>query len=153
METGARAVRELIGDIWTLANRDHAWVVITTNGDVRHDYLAVMGRGIAREAAIRFPRLLAELGERIALTGNHLHHFDAYELITFPVKHHWRELAALRLIERSARELAVYASEINRPVYLVRPGCGNGGLHWDAVRPRLEPYLSGEKYAIIERDV
>lgn len=61
-----------------------------------------------------------------------------WHLVAFPVKHHWRDRADLALIERSAGQLVELANlEGWQRVALARPGCGNGGLAWDDVKPRL----------------
>ena len=128
------------GDLW-------AWPadvrIITTNGSVRRDGKAVLGRGCAREAVERHPRLPSLLGERLQAEGNHLHTFSRadllgapYELWTFPVKHHWQERADLPLIARSVAELDARLRFGTRYV-MPRPGCGNGQLAWRAVQPLL----------------
>lgn len=133
-------MREVYGDLWRFP-ADYR--IITTNGTVRMDVKAVMGRGCAREAAVRFPHLAGELGGRIRRSGNHVYWFRDYQLVTFPVKHAWYETASLELIERSVRELLNLINDIalheerDRTFVLPRPGCGNGGLKYDAVRPLL----------------
>jgi hypothetical protein len=47
-------------------------VAITTNGVVNRHAATVMGRGLAYEAATRFPSLPASLGHMIRESGNHL---------------------------------------------------------------------------------
>lgn len=128
---------EVFGDLWTYPTD---FRVITTNGSVRSDGRAVMGRGCAKEATTRYPHLARLLGERLRARGNHVHFFSDVELkdrlglFTFPVKHAWRDVADLDLIRRSteefARELLASATYV-----LPRPGCGNGQRTWDEVRP------------------
>jgi len=70
------------------------------------------------------------------------------------VKHHWRERADLILIERSARELVDFVTDLwergPATICLVRPGCGNGGLDWKDVRPVLAPLLD-DRFMVVER--
>jgi len=127
--------------------------VITTNGDVRKDGRAVMGRGVARQAAQRWPSLRLRLGDLIAGSeafhlpayGNHVHHLGSFyngNLVSFPVKHHWQDTADLSLIVQSCRELVKLTTKMNwRFVLMPRPGCGNGGLTWDVVKPMIQPLL------------
>lgn len=145
-----RNVREVRGDLWDYWENGH-WVVITTNGDIRADGANVMGRGVAKEAAIRFPELPMRLGDRLSVSGNKVHSFSQWHLFTFPVKHHWKTMAVPDLIETSAVLLVrlVAALNLNR-VYMVRPGCGNGGLKWDDVRPILNRHLD-ERFFVVER--
>jgi len=121
-------------------------VCITTNGSVKADGRAVMGRGCAKEAAELFPELPLLLGTWIQSVGNHLHYLKYYEdrgytVASFPVKHAWSEKADLKLIEQSCKDLAESTVE-GLKVALPRPGCGNGGRDWATeVKPILERYL------------
>lgn len=125
------------GNLWTYPTD---FRIITTNGAVRSDGRAVMGRGCAKEAAARYPALPRLLGEKLRVFGNHVHFFsddtigDRIGLFTFPVKHRWNERADLDLIARSVEELR--ATLLVSATYLLpRPGCGNGSLRWEAVQP------------------
>jgi len=128
---------EVVGNLWSYPAD---FRVITTNGTVKANGCAVMGRGCAREATLRYPTLSRLLGERLRARGNHVHFFSDQELgdrlglFTFPVKHDWHDPADLALIEQSTAELArqLLASSI---YVLPRPGCGNGQRTWDEVRP------------------
>ena len=85
-------------DMWTLYEK-HEWATfcITTNGFVKRNGEAVMGRGTARQATLRFPGLCTRLGRLLKQSGagsfglagpplgNHVH-FVAPRLIAFPVK-------------------------------------------------------------------
>jgi hypothetical protein len=92
--------REITGDLWQLADFGHADAVcITTNGYVRRDGHAVMGRGCALQAAKRWPLLPKVLGDilchfalattvltgdtkRLEISGPQL----PYHLVAYPVK-------------------------------------------------------------------
>jgi hypothetical protein len=135
--------------------------VITTNGAFNKDLGAVMGRGCALEAKLRYPTLPKMLGERLRDHGNHVHMFEELGLITFPVKHHWALDADLELIDRSANELALMMSTRHaegfctiadhiETVVMPRPGCGNGRLSWDKVRPILDRYLD-DNYVVVNK--
>lgn len=131
-------MKEATGDLWTFPAD---WRVITTNGFVKRNGECVMGRGCAFEAKSRFKDLPAELGLRIKMQGNHASRFGEYNLITFPVKHNWFEKADPDLIVRSARELenAMRIKDgIKGTVVMPRPGCGNGQLKWEDVKPLIE---------------
>ena len=100
-----------------------------------------MGRGVAQQAALRWPGLPYILGGLIRAGGNHvqmLGTWDSWQLIALPVKHHWRDPADFILIERSLDELVGHVEKYGlNDVALPRPGCGNGGLEWKDVRPLL----------------
>src|SRR6266550_9558402 len=134
-------MREDQGNMWDFPSEAY---VITTNGFVKNNGECVMGRGCAREAALRWPKLPLALGTCIKFGGNHVHgfHFDEALIMTYPVKHHWREAADLALIERSAHELVRMADQQGvREAIMPRPGCGNGRLDWEDVWPIIEPIL------------
>jgi hypothetical protein len=131
-------MREITGNLWDYHD-DGWWTVITTNGSVRRDGQAVMGRGCAAEAAQRYPSLPRRLGTRLQRVGNRLFVWEDLHLITFPVKHRWWEPADLRLIKQSAQALRDWM-DVWVPgmrVIVPRPGCGNGRLNWRIVRPVL----------------
>lgn len=155
-------MKEITGNIWEAHELGH-WVVITTNGIVNSRGRAVMGRGVALQAALRFPALALDLGERLRRHGNWLHWFPPYRIVTFPVKEHWRDQASFGLIARSAKELSVWLDQVTSeplgpalltpirpPIFLVRPGCGNGGLDWSQVKPMIEPLLDN-RFVVVER--
>ena len=150
-------MREVSGDLWTYADLGH-WIGITTNGTLRRDGRLVMGRGVAAAAARRYPTLPSELGQVVARSGSHVWPMVKYRLFSFPVKVHYFERADPRLITWSAKELVDKVTGVNaffRPcitaVYLVRPGCGNGRLSWDAVKPLISPILD-DRFVIVERE-
>lgn len=78
-----------------------------------------------------------------------------HQWFSFPVKHNWYEHADLKLIERSAKELVdtiddIFLDPDDRPptIYLPRPGCGNGRLKWEDVKPVIEPYLD-DRFVVV----
>lgn len=145
---------EATGDLWTMRALARC---ITTNGEVDRNGRAVMGRGCALQAAQFDPTLKGDLGKLLTEHGNHVHllrhRVCKPMLISFPVKHHWREPADLDLIERSARELvelcSIHLLDKNPGGVLVpRPGCGAGQLEWDDVRTVLLRHLDDRFVAV-----
>lgn len=125
--------------------------VITTNGMVKTNGCCVMGRGCAKEAKDKFLNCDRILGSLIKQKGNHCHViFAGPILVSFPVKHSWRDTADIQLIERSARELVEMANHYKwEKIVLPRPGCGNGNLSWDfTVKPVIGPILDDRFYVI-----
>lgn len=143
---------ETKGDIWEYHHRQQ-WVAITTNGFVKSNGHAVMGRGTARQAMEKFPLLPAFLGARIKTSGNHVHCLSRFRLFAFPVKHHWAQDADLELIRRSTKELAQVVTELGvLKVFMPRPGCGNGRLDWNKVRPILFKHFD-DRFVIVKYSV
>jgi hypothetical protein len=129
-------MKEHKGNLWDVVADAF---VITTNLSVRHDGAAVMGRGCALEAKMKWPGIEFMLGSNIN-AGKLLHVLDTpeYPLIIMPVKYRWRDRANLRLIEASAHQLIGLTEALGyKVVAMPRPGCGNGGLDWNEVRQLL----------------
>ena len=138
---------EAKGNLWKFTQGIPA---ITTNGYIKKNGQAVMGRGCAKEAADRLGGLAQILGFNLIQYGNHvfyLHQFGDKGIITFPVKDAWSEKAKIELIKQSADELirmTIPHFMIKEKIYLPRPGCGNGGLEWKDVKPEIEKILTDQ---------
>ena len=137
----------LHGNLWHHLGEYDAFC-ITTNGMVKRNGEVVMGAGIAKQAKERFKDLPRVLGAFIRLRGNEPHLIDMQEwfkqdvplLISFPVKHHWKDKADLELIEISANLLKDMIDRQDfEKVALPAPGVGNGKRSWEhEVKPILE---------------
>lgn len=138
-------MREVYGNLWDFEGI-HA---ITTNGFIKRNGEAVMGRGCALEASKRHPTLPRELGERLRSHGNLCFYFSKYNIFTFPVKRYWYEKASLSLIRSSALQLNEWILDKENTIYLPRPGCGNGGLSWDEVKPLIEGIFTTDKIVVV----
>lgn len=115
--------------------------------------VGVMGKGIALQFRKAFPQvydayktacdagevrpgrmLVVETGQ---LSGPRL-------IINFPTKRHWRGKSRLEDIDAGLRDLVKVLEDWEVGSVAVPPlGCGNGGLDWDVVRPRIEAALAG----------
>lgn len=140
-------------DIWRYLNFGYDAICITTNGAVRKDGACVMGAGVAKQAALRYPHLPFLLGERIKRYGNQPYVFfpDNYApaIITMPVKHHWRDIADIELIAFSMKKIVFLVNAAGwESIVLPRPGCGNGKLNWDYVKGRIEPLLD-DRFTVV----
>lgn len=141
---------EITGDLW---EQKADAICITTNGFVKKDGSAVMGRGCALEAKKRFPGIDKVLGNFLTNKGNHVYMLRAFSnfpaIVSFPVKHRWYEQADLELIVRSCGELDILTTRNGfNKVIVPRPGCGNGKLLWDDVKPRIQGILDDRFYII-----
>ncbi len=138
---------ETVGDIWEYADGG-AVVVITTNGSLTRDGRAVLGRGVAKQAALRYPDIAATLGPLIAEQGSRV--FDLGNgIVSFPVEETAWSQPDLRIIARSAEELR-HLTDCSgwQRVVVPRPGCGGGGLAWKDVLPLLAPWFD-ERFVVI----
>lgn len=115
--------------------------VICTNGSVRNDGAAVMGRGTALAAANINPALPRLLGDLLLTFGNRPFILPG-NFVTLPTKDDWRNPANGDLIEESLYKLFKlmdhYDEDRQRTIYLPRPGVGNGGLTWFEVEGMVE---------------
>lgn len=136
---------EVYGDLWEYPAEMRC---ITTNGFVRTDGRAVMGRGCAKQAAQRYPALPALFGGMLKEKGNHVFQLMP-GLFSFPVKEAWYQPASLFLIARSCQEIIPFVGKNGRCL-IPRPGCGNGQRDWESeVKPILQRYLD-DRFLIID---
>ena len=125
-----------------LLNADAEALVNTVNT------VGVMGKGIALQFKQAFPenfvayQTACRRGEvqpgtmfvfaTQALTGPRF-------IINFPTKRDWRAKASLDDVEKGLRDLVnVIRSNAIASIAVPPLGCGNGGLNWEVVRPRIE---------------
>jgi len=140
------------GDIWEYPA--DVVICITTNGTITKAGNGVMGRGVAAQAKSRFRGIEHHLGMSLKKYGNHCVGWTGpwRPFCYFPVKHRWREKADLELIKRSSEELAAIVRRWPGATFVLpRPGCGNGGLTWEEVRPVIEGILPDSVH-VIERE-
>lgn len=140
-----RAMIELVEGNLLDAQADALVNTVNTEG--------VMGKGIALQFSKRFPEMVehyraaCKSGE---LQPGRLHVFERREMfspryiINFPTKRHWRSPSRLEDIDAG---LATLVEEIKRrgimSVAVPPLGCGNGGLNWSDVLPRIRAALDG----------
>lgn len=139
---------KIIHDNYWDVYEKYEMAMITTNGSV-HKNCGVMGAGIAKQALNRFPFIDTKLGRVINKVGNIPAHLMG-NLYAFPVKHHWHEMADLKLIEQSCIQLVeiVNAHKV-KSILIATPGCGNGGLDYSEVKPILTKYFDN-RFTIID---
>ncbi len=133
-------MKEIRGQLWDYFERPSHIVCITTNLSIRKDGAGVMGRGCAREANLKLPGLSKLLGHHLRTSRDSGKPFFLLplRLIAFPVKYRWYDDASLELIAQSACWLDEQAKLTPHFNYVLpRPGCGNGRLDWNKVKPIL----------------
>ena len=116
---------------------------ITTNSYIKQNGALTMGRGIAREAKLRFPGLEYRLGAAIeddcGSTGKYGLLVDCdTKIAAFQTKYTWFRDASLELITYSVSHLLVYITTRRLGnVQLNFPGINNGRLTRAEVLPLL----------------
>jgi O-acetyl-ADP-ribose deacetylase (regulator of RNase III) len=106
----------------------------------------VMGKGLALQFKKAFPEAFASYDQacragEVKVGRMHVVRRLASPrfIINFPTKKHWRNPSKLEYIEMGLRDLVAHVRELGIHSIAVPPlGCGNGGLEWAAVRPRIE---------------
>ena len=84
-----------------------------------------------------FDRVLDRLGPELGPEGG------PRWIINFPTKDHWRDSSRMVDIETGLKDLVATVKQLNiRSIAIPALGCGNGGLDWNVVRPRIEWYFS-----------
>jgi hypothetical protein len=133
---------DIQGDMWSLTEEFAPDAVcITTCQVLNHRGHLVMGAGIAKQAKAMHPSLPKLWGEAvregrdIIITPG----LASYALVAFHTKTHWKDPSTTSLIKESAKGL-LQAADLNewQCIFLPRPGCSNGGLRWEKVKPVLE---------------
>jgi hypothetical protein len=130
-------------------------LVIPTNGELDKLRYAIMGAGVALQAAQTWPESKRQLGKLIDTCGNHCFVLPVTRqprewTVTFPTKNRWKEKSSLPLIEQSAHELLGLTDTYGwSRVFLPRVGCGHGGLNWlRDVRPILKDILD-DRFTVV----
>ena len=142
-------MKEILGNLWDYLIYPDAILCITTNGTIKNDGTAVMGRGCAREALHRFPGIDLELGRKIKIHGNVVNELIAGKLLSFPVKYEWWQKADLDLIIKSAHQLDNWCFLNHSKTFILpKPGCGNGKVQWDEVKGSIENILNNQVFVI-----
>lgn len=130
-------------DIWQYYQTPGHIICLTTNGYVKKNGAAVMGRGNAYQATRNITGIEYLLGSYLRTHDNVAGMMqttpDEMGVFIFPVKHNWMQRADLDLIETSAQILHTYATNASDLIFhLPRPGVGNGIRDWKEVLPILE---------------
>lgn len=145
--------RSANGDLmayWTGADA----YVVTTNTTVKQDGTNPMGVGIARQAALRHPRLPAKYGawlqlheEDVLLRRTAKEHvlaveLDGESLLLMPTKREVYRASPVDLVVKSLAQLVQLVNWTDwSTVHMPRPGCGAGMLQWDDIKPVCELLL------------
>lgn len=161
---------EITGDLF---NQECNAIVIPTNRQVRKDGTAVMGAGVAKEAAERWPWLPAKYGKELKWSKPYYAYSelgcviafkreddDSKYIITFNTKDHWKDDALPLMIKRGCRSLDRLSFQLfpgpgwpmldKVRICLPRLGCGLGGLDWDeTVKPILEKWLKADRFVVV----
>ncbi|EAL4711949.1 Appr-1-p processing protein [Campylobacter lari] len=108
-----------------------------------------MGKGIAYQFKKKFPLnyetyVKACKNKEIDIGKVFVFEENGKTIINFPTKANWKEKSKIEYIESGLNSLKNEIIQRNINSIAIPPlGCGNGGLHWENVKPLIETYLSG----------
>jgi O-acetyl-ADP-ribose deacetylase (regulator of RNase III) len=113
--------------------------------------VGIMGRGIALQFRKAFPdnfKAYEAVCKRHELQPGQMFVFETGQLtspryiINFPTKRHWKGKSQLADIESGLKSLVAEVRRLGIQSIAIPPlGCGQGGLDWAEVRPRIEQAL------------
>ena len=138
-------------DIWSLFKKD-SFMVVPTNISVKANGNAVMGRGIAAQAAKNYPELPRLYGNAIksGKTIDGFYVFPKLGIVTLAVKKNWRQDADIKLIESQLELLQRSAEKINYGTLLMPMiGTGFGRLTFEQILPLLLKYSFKEMVIVV----
>jgi hypothetical protein len=167
-------MKELKKDLFD-CSKDADAICITTNGNYTKDGMACMGGGCAGQCAKKWPETAMRLGKCLinfkddpnpnrpfvigALDGygNYIEpnlriikqRLFKCLIFSFPTMNNIIDGASLELIEKSAKEMVVWANRFGlRNIICPRMGVGIGGLKWSEVKKIVEPILD-DRFTIV----
>lgn len=133
-----------MADIWhAQKSMPGSFVLIPTNLEIDSYGHAIMGAGLAKQAADKYPGLTKHyaefMGVHNTVVGREgLAYFIPGKLICFPTKYRWRAMSNRDLIGDSARQLLKFQRDRHEVIFCPKVGCGLGGLNWRDVKPMLQ---------------
>ncbi len=155
-------MQESFDDLFDLTTHVDA-ICIPTNGIVKKSGEAVMGAGVAKLCAVKWPQTQYILGEFLTEGKNLPYQLGMVNklgefwtkltvedknshicrVFSFPTKHHFKDNSDLELIKRSCQQMVIFATALKMDfIALPRVGAGLGGLSWEnEVRPAISKIL------------
>lgn len=142
-------------DIFNVQEKIHgSWMVVPINLQVKVNGSAVMGAGLAKQAADRWKSLPKELGQELIsqdLQTFTIFTFPEIRVVAAPTKVHWRNKSSLELVEKSCMHIRAHFRN-NLLVVLPKMGCGLGQLKWEDVEPLYERYFKTDNYIVVDNE-
>lgn len=109
--------------------------------------VGVMGKGIALQFKQAFPDVFKQYVKdcksgKVQVGKMHVVEVEGFTnpkyIINFPTKEHWRNPSKMSYIDEGLADLVRIIQENNIQSLALPPlGCGNGGLNWREVRPKI----------------
>lgn len=137
-------------DIWKYWDESY-FIVIPTNLQVKGNGEAVMGAGLAKQAADRCPGLAKDYGFALQQGCGRYVSFG-HRILCLPTKRDWRDkVAHLSMIVEGVVWLLDVAKQYpDHKIAVPKLGCGLGRLDWGAVKEVLAPLYNNDQFVIVE---
>lgn len=110
--------------------------------------VGVMGKGIALQFKQAYPEMFTEYQKacrKEEIKPGKMHFVETKSLfnpkfiINFPTKRHWKSKSHMEDIDSGLEDIVRVVKNLSLESIAVPPlGCGNGGLKWSEIRPRIE---------------
>ena len=120
--------------------------------------VGVMGKGIALQFKQAFPDVFKQYAKDckqglVEVGSMHVFLVDGLTnpkyVINFPTKRHWRDPSKMAYIESGLKDLVRVIKELGIQSIAIPPlGCGNGGLNWSEVLPKIEQAFINEQVKV-----
>ena len=150
-ETSAFNFNIIKGDIFDYIGKADV-VCVTTNGIVKTNGELVMGAGVAKAFATRYPDMPQVLGKKVNANGNIVYQGGEDKgtaILSFPTKNHFKDKADLNLIIKSAKRLLSFANKKQwKKIIIPSPGTGLGALSKEEVYEELNKIFDNRFYII-----
>jgi len=138
-----------IGNMWERLNEPHNELfIVTTNNVIKNNGELVMGAGVAKQAALKFPGLPFLMGNFISKLEVPDYHFFILDEVkqwndkygqhvligALQTKRHYKDNSDVTLVKTSISKLNNYANTTNTTINCPLPGTGLGGLKKESVK-------------------
>lgn len=145
-------MRVIVGDLWS-ASKDGHFIIVPINWTYNRNGNAVMGRGVAAQAAKFYPDLPGILGRYIMSQPTMPEVTFHKDLILVPVKRHWKDTASITFIDKSLRELTEAKTCVpHEEWYLPLLGAGFGDLEPLTSLTLMASILTSDNYTLVLKD-
>ena len=153
-------MKEIRTNIWNL-HKEGYYAVIPTNLGYNRLNSNIMGAGLAKQAADKYPTLPAVYGKTLIKNPNlrAILFFDNWNLIMFPTKERnndspwlsWKNKSSLELIEYNCNLLSDDLLSASYKVAIPLVGCGCGQLDETEVLDILNKYFGENDNVVLVR--
>lgn len=162
MTSSLRRVRQPVAPAWYVFIVEPRPTITESTGDLLEadvdalvntvNTVGVMGKGLALQFRRAYPAMYAAYKSAAKAGEVRLGRMHVWPtgtatgpryIINFPTKRHWRSRSQIQDIDAGLEDLVRVVRDLGITSLAVPPlGCGNGGLDWREVEPRIRAALA-----------